>query len=330
MGFRPDIKPPMWGPLSAVQYAVRHNAERMGIDPASIKSYFPFWERAGSYSHDIIRGSYNFTGAQFTDRGLYLLNDEIFIGSPLNLQLGNKYSIFTLAQVRGSSTDQYIFSSGVHDGLYLRTDYAQNNNAIFVKLDDGVNDAFMYTNGSGVNITDGLFHSVGAACDGAILKGYTDAAIESSVSVTGVTGIISERFCIGASGMGSFHLGGTLAYILFIQACLSQTQIAQLHATPYALLMPVARPFIFDMAGGGGLAAPTLISPAQFSTQSQPVTLQWSAVAGATKYQVQVAQDSLFTTPSVDQIVTGGTTLGVDGLAANTEHFWRVRAGDDN
>lgn len=88
--------------------------------------------------------------------------------------------------------------------------------------------------------------------------------------------------------------------------------------------------FAPDDLAGGVLVAPTLTSPAQFSTQSQPITLEWQAVSGATKYQVQVAEDDLFTTPVVDEIITGGTTLGVDGLSDNSEHFWRVRAGDDN
>ena len=38
----------MWGPPDAVQYAVRHNAERMGIDPACVEVFFPFWEQGGS------------------------------------------------------------------------------------------------------------------------------------------------------------------------------------------------------------------------------------------------------------------------------------------
>ena len=47
MIFRPDIKPPMWGPPDAVRYAVRANAERMGIDPAILLSIHPLWVGAG-------------------------------------------------------------------------------------------------------------------------------------------------------------------------------------------------------------------------------------------------------------------------------------------
>ena len=39
----PTIKPQQWGPFSAVQSALFHNLERMGIDPASCQLALPMW-----------------------------------------------------------------------------------------------------------------------------------------------------------------------------------------------------------------------------------------------------------------------------------------------
>lgn len=46
-------RPRQWGPLSDVQSAVAHNAERIGIDPASILGYWPLWEGAGGKAWDV-------------------------------------------------------------------------------------------------------------------------------------------------------------------------------------------------------------------------------------------------------------------------------------
>ena len=334
----------MWGPLSAVQYAVRHNAERMGIDPSSIKLLMPFWEGSGhardifglNYSSGV--ATYSENGATFDERDTppsYFEYDPISLGVEFT-------AIFEFEHISPVNYGHRIFSSA--------------NNALdgYKGISVGTGETTISgqygSTGGGYGPSDRRT-TVGTTFTQQLNTPYHVSVIGNSFTTamsmkldgvslpTAVSGAAStyddvgpnSKTQIGRQYAGSWYYSRTNLIVLQVFSVkLSDDQIAQLHETPYALLMPVARPFIFDMAGGGGLAAPTLTSPAQFSTQSQPVTLQWSAVAGATKYQVQVAQDSLFTTPSVDQIVTGGTTLGVDGLAANTEHFWRVRAGDDN
>jgi hypothetical protein len=239
------------------------------------------------------------------------------------------YSIFIVSKLK---TSQSYWAGIISKGGSTYNDWAvqRNSNTDTIRLYHA-NESVDF-DGVFNQIASGKTSSLFVTTDRSVARLYLDGVQVRAVSSpskkpehdnTKALRVGSSRDPIPTQG--DYHLAA-----LFQNFVVTQQQIAQLHETPYALLMPVARPFIFDMAGGGGLAAPTLTSPAQFSTQSQPVTLQWSAVAGATKYQVQVAQDSLFTTPSVDQIVTGGTTLGVDGLADNTEHFWRVRAGDDN
>jgi Beta-propeller repeat len=71
-------------------------------------------------------------------------------------------------------------------------------------------------------------------------------------------------------------------------------------------------------------AAPTLVSPANASSQPQPVTFDWNDTTSAVSYQIQVDDSSAFTAPLVrDQSVTS-SQYATSGLPTTT-HFWRVR-----
>jgi hypothetical protein len=71
-------------------------------------------------------------------------------------------------------------------------------------------------------------------------------------------------------------------------------------------------------------AAPTLVSPAQDATPAQPVAFDWSDVAAATSYRIQIDDSSTFTTPIVvDQVVTA-SQFTAPTLAVR-QHWWRVR-----
>jgi hypothetical protein len=70
----------------------------------------------------------------------------------------------------------------------------------------------------------------------------------------------------------------------------------------------------------------TLIAPAYAdSGQTQPLTLNWSDVATALSYRVQVDNDSAFESVAFDNEVTL-STLDLTGLTAGTIYFWRVRS----
>src|SRR5262245_29771210 len=71
-------------------------------------------------------------------------------------------------------------------------------------------------------------------------------------------------------------------------------------------------------------AAPTLLAPANADTPAQPITFDWSDVAGAATYTIQIDDSSAFDAPLVrDQSVTG-STYATTSLGTVT-HFWRVR-----
>jgi hypothetical protein len=72
-------------------------------------------------------------------------------------------------------------------------------------------------------------------------------------------------------------------------------------------------------------AAPALLAPFNNDVPSQPITFDWSEVAGALSYIIQIDDSSAFTAPRVrDQAVTG-SMYATSGLAA-VPLFWRVRS----
>jgi hypothetical protein len=72
-------------------------------------------------------------------------------------------------------------------------------------------------------------------------------------------------------------------------------------------------------------AAPALLAPANDATPSQPVTFDWSDVANATGYEIQVDDSSTFSAPfRASQAVTVSQAT-ITGLPAQ-RLWWRVRA----
>lgn len=74
-------------------------------------------------------------------------------------------------------------------------------------------------------------------------------------------------------------------------------------------------------------SAPVAVSPTD-GTLNVPTTatLSWGAVAGATGYNVQVSDDSLFSTFALNDPLVSATSDQVAGLGSNRIYFWRVRA----
>jgi len=71
---------------------------------------------------------------------------------------------------------------------------------------------------------------------------------------------------------------------------------------------------------------PSLVSPGVDETGVvRPVTFSWNAVPGAQKYNLQVDDDSDFSSPIVD-IETTNTSYEVSTLSSNTTYYWRVNA----
>jgi hypothetical protein len=71
-------------------------------------------------------------------------------------------------------------------------------------------------------------------------------------------------------------------------------------------------------------SAPTLLSPAQDATPAQPVAFDWTDVAAATTYQIQIDDSNKFSTPLVVDGTVTASQFTAPTLAAK-RHWWRVR-----
>lgn len=77
---------------------------------------------------------------------------------------------------------------------------------------------------------------------------------------------------------------------------------------------------------------PTLLVPAnQASSVSLNATVEWLSVLGAGAYDVQIATDAAFSTPTLDSTVVGTQVrLSAGTLKSFTSYFWRVRARNES
>jgi hypothetical protein len=72
-------------------------------------------------------------------------------------------------------------------------------------------------------------------------------------------------------------------------------------------------------------AAPTLLSPAQDATPAQPVAFDWTDVAAATAYRIQIDDSNNFSAPLVVDRVVTASQFTASTLNAGRRHWWRVR-----
>jgi hypothetical protein len=71
-------------------------------------------------------------------------------------------------------------------------------------------------------------------------------------------------------------------------------------------------------------AAPTLLAPSNGDTPPQPMTFDWSDVAGAATYQIQVDDSSAFTAPLLRDQTVSSSVYPTTDLPSSTL-FWRAR-----
>ena len=71
--------------------------------------------------------------------------------------------------------------------------------------------------------------------------------------------------------------------------------------------------------------APSLVSPGDGASVSQPVTLDWTDVANAAKYEVQIDDSSTLAAPFVSTASVSSSQVTLSGLPAR-RLWWRVRA----
>ncbi|MCS7227986.1 MAG: amidase domain-containing protein, partial [Endomicrobia bacterium] len=89
--------------------------------------------------------------------------------------------------------------------------------------------------------------------------------------------------------------------------------------------------WIHYKGGGSPPSAPTLVSPSNGATGvSLTPTLDWNAVSGASSYQVNLDNNSDFSSLIVNASGLTGTSYNIPSgrLSYNTRYYWRVRASN--
>lgn len=258
----------MWGPPDAVRYAVRANAERMGIDPTKISGFYPLWEGVGpktrnyadfynssAYTEEplVVGGKLDALGYSGVASGYININS--YSGELLELSK----EITILAAVTPSSIgsiDRDIVSRWGDSSLYYQFRF-------WLDVGDGATGyAAAIYNGS-TTFKAGITTQTAASNKSAniafsykerdFLTVFVDGKkIDSAATLAGVHST-SMIYGVGIGSAGANVMSGTTGFLGIIHQVvifdrkLDNELVKSLTTTPYALLMPVSRPVYFDL-----------------------------------------------------------------------------------
>lgn len=244
-------KPQAWGPVSQVQASIFKNAERIGIDSASIALVMPMWGPGDQldYAHpnnpftnNLVDHNHNVLS--FNGSSSYLSqvsNSGIFASAPFT----------THVKIKNNGTDatnHWIYTK--EDSLLANGDgFRRNGSGLYIAR--GTTGSYHYK-ASGA-IADGQRMTVShryistsnfdTFIDGKPVVGWTKATPYNDISVATLQ--------IGRSN-GSYqgYWNGDIEFFYVFNAALNNSQIAYLSDNPYFLLQRVS-PVFFSIPGGG-------------------------------------------------------------------------------
>jgi hypothetical protein len=164
---------------------------------------------------------------------------------------------------------------------------------------------------------------------------FTNKA-SSSISATGANGIINIFWFDATGGANPLNLGNTKLGDLVFNYLGGTSQI-NFQGPPVTEIsnangQSIALTLVNGSITGGAppaIGTPTLETPINGATnQSLTPTLNWSDVANATQYDLQVSSDPAFTAIVVDQQDLGTSLYSVPAstLTNSNTYYWRARA----
>jgi Tol biopolymer transport system component len=161
----------------------------------------------------------------------------------------------------------------------------------------------------------GVFYHVAGTYDGSVMRLYLDGVDVGSLAVAGTVGV-GGGVLLSTSGE---PLDGLLDEAAIYNRALSSAEIQAIYfAGSFGKCKTFAQ-----------LPAPALVSPTNGATGIPPSpTFEWSAVAGATSYRLQVSNDSTFSSIVIDQWNLTSTSQAISGLSISRTYYWRVNATD--
>jgi hypothetical protein len=157
----------------------------------------------------------------------------------------------------------------------------------------------------GGNSATGTVTMSAAAPSGGAMVSLSDSSSATSVpsSVTVPAGATSANFTVGTSPVSATTSSTITASFG------GSSRTVTLTANPGAAPTPTA---------------PSLLSPSNQATVAQPITFDWTDVANAATYIIQIDSSSTFTTPLTYTATVSVSQTTVSGLPAQ-QLFWRVR-----
>jgi hypothetical protein len=245
MRFDPRIKPPQWGPVSSVQAAVRHNCQRLGLPLPT--GYWPMWENAGSYAHDLISGhaSELKNGADWVSGGVEFDATTEHIHGPNGGTLLNSAGTILIGYRQTNTPGTHYYWLALDDDW---AEFSLYYNAS-VDLDFYINSTEGTLSTDPPPWIDGSFHNMGVSWDESYSGGhrwaYDDGSVFSDIPsdiIWDASGVDDHDLRIGGRESGATrYAGGIYYYFAVFGERLTDDQIALLHEQPYALIQPVAR-----------------------------------------------------------------------------------------
>jgi len=286
MGFRPDIKPPLWAfdGLEHVRYSILENAERMGIDPASIYKYMPLFE-GGGIPRDIMAGiSLDQTEADWGwgSQGLDLStgraktedfgtgnHNKVTIWGTVILNSLRKQAVFEKDAVNTDFGAGFAASSnGIR--IYIRSTGADFETTETPNV--GVPYSFCCT----VDLTAA---SNNDKCQILINGQHPGYAHRDTIVATDFAGSSAPLYLGQGELFANYSwptIDGQLTHIGLSYDYYGPDIGMALTDAPYALIQPVSQPFIFDLGGGSG------------PTYTETITTAVAAITDATAQQQYV------------------------------------------
>jgi len=323
-------KPRQWGPISAVRYAVRENAERLGIDSSLIKIVVPFWEKSGIVINNAVTtDNLSTTSPLWATNGYRCsITNKWDTGKTLAAILGStssKYTVISSGGVVARPTASNFFFGDFQDGgtgYDLGMYQSSSTNTINWYYKSGANVAI-----SGGVVTNGAEIMCGATWDGVTVAGYFAGQLSATAAHTAAMGA-TQTFKGGgqwATGNGTFDH----RLLIIIADALTADQMAEIYTIPYALLMPVSRPtYSFPSSEAITLTIANCIAASSLSTttlveKASLIVQHLTGLSAITNISlqagVQLLVDSLSASSAVEQAaLVQKATLAIANAASTS------------
>jgi hypothetical protein len=260
------------------QYSVARNAERIGIDPASIVGYWPFWEGCG-HPRNIITGQvgelkngarWAKQGGLITDENKACFDTKIF---PEDYPIGTIWFDFQAFVKGGPTYSYYVYSTNYTDFAFY-----QDIDDVEYEIEFGniTNSGIPYD----INLQDGNYHTASVYWDtpNETCGLYVDSFFQDSRDTLSLT--LTENLHFGRTDSDDRYFGGPMYSAIMFDYPLSENVIGLLDEVPYYLLQPVPRTIYFDYGAsdsGATTETATLLSVVA-STIHEPLVVQESGV----------------------------------------------------